>query len=109
MHKFLSPGSLPTRSMGTTWTCVLGWKVVMGISMCSPSMHEPVGICTPDGVRRQVEVREVEALMALSAQNWQRLSMGDGTKGPRLYDWVCVPILHRWGEDDEKHWLLIRR
>jgi SRSO17 transposase len=68
--------------------------------------NEPVGIQTPNG-RKYVEVREVEALL-LQAQDWQRLSMGDGTKGPRLYDWACTPVLHRW-EDDGKHWLLIRR
>jgi SRSO17 transposase len=26
-----------------------------------------------------------------SRKAWQRLSAGDGAKGPRLYDWVCVP------------------
>jgi hypothetical protein len=34
--------------------------------------------------------------------------MSEGTKGPRLFDWACVPILHHW-EDDGHHWLLIRR
>ena len=24
-------------------------------------------------------------------KRWQRLSAGDGAKGPRLYDWACVP------------------
>ena len=68
---------------------------------------EPVGILTPEGERRQVEVREVEALL-LEEQDWQRLSMSEGTKGPRLFDWACVPILHRW-EEDGRHFLLIRR
>jgi hypothetical protein len=54
-----------------------------------------------------VEVRDVEALL-LDEQDWQCLSMSQGTKGPRLFDWAAVPILHRW-EDDERHWLLIRR
>jgi len=67
---------------------------------------EPVGIQTPDG-RRWVEAAEVEQLV-VHAQDWQRLSMSEGTKGPRLFDWVCVPILHHW-EDDGRHWLLIRR
>jgi hypothetical protein len=40
--------------------------------------------------------------------DWQRLSMREGPKGPRLFDWACVPILHRW-EDDGRHSLLIRR
>jgi SRSO17 transposase len=68
---------------------------------------EPVGILTPDGQRRRVEVRDVEALL-LADQQWQRLAMSEGTKGPRLFDWAVVPILHRW-EEDACHWLLIRR
>jgi hypothetical protein len=34
--------------------------------------------------------------------------MSEGTKGPRLFDWAIVPMLHQW-EDDGRHWLLIRR
>lgn len=68
---------------------------------------EPVGIVTPDGRRRRVEAREVEALL-LHGQKWQRLAMSEGTKGPRLFDWACVPILHQW-EEDGRHWLLMRR
>jgi SRSO17 transposase len=68
---------------------------------------EPVGILTPDGRRRRVEVREVEALL-LHDHDWQRLAMSEGTKGPRLFDWTCAPILHRW-EHDGRHFLLIRR
>ncbi len=45
---------------------------------------EPVGIVTPDGQRRLVEVREVEALV-LQESDWQRLSMSEGTNGPRLW------------------------
>lgn len=69
--------------------------------------NEPVGILTRDGQRRRVEVCEVEALR-LEAHDWQRLSMSEGTKGPRLFDWAAVPMLHRW-EDDGRHWVLIRR
>jgi SRSO17 transposase len=52
--------------------------------------NEPVGILTRDGQRKRVEVWEVEALL-LGAQDWQRLSMSEGTKGPRLFDWASVP------------------
>ncbi len=34
--------------------------------------------------------------------------MSEGTKGPRLFDWAILPMLHQW-EDDGRHWLLIRR
>jgi SRSO17 transposase len=39
---------------------------------------------------------------------WQRLSCGEGSKGPRLYDWAYLPYgsveLDGW-----QHWLLVRR
>ncbi|GCE09365.1 hypothetical protein KDAU_66940 [Dictyobacter aurantiacus] len=50
---------------------------------------------------------EAEALL-VPAEDWQRLSMSNGTKGPRLFDWAVIPILHGW-EDDGRHFLLIRR
>ena len=62
---------------------------------------------TPDGVRRRVEAAQVEMFL-LAAHDWQRLSMSEGSKGPRLFDWAYVPMLHRW-ENDGRHWLLIRR
>lgn len=43
---------------------------------------EPIGIRTPDGQRRQVQVREVEALL-LAREQWQRLSMSEGTRVPQ--------------------------
>jgi SRSO17 transposase len=85
-----------------TWLEAHGYPYVLAVAC-----DETVGIRTPDGRRRQVEVREVEALL-LTAQDWQRLSMSEGTKGPRLFDWARVPLLHHW-QDDARHWLLIRR
>jgi SRSO17 transposase len=85
-----------------TWLEEHGYSYVLAVAC-----NEPVGILTLDGQRKQVEVHEVEALL-LHDEDWQRLSMSQGTKGPRLFDWAAVPILHRW-EDDGRHWLLIRR
>jgi SRSO17 transposase len=85
-----------------TWLEAHGYPYVLAVAC-----NEPIGIVTPDGQRRRVQVCEVEALR-LHAHDWQRLSMSEGTKGPRLFDWACVPILHRW-EDDGHHFLLIRR
>jgi len=67
---------------------------------------EPVVLATPNGVPR-VEVRDVPTLV-LTTSSWQRLWLSEGTKGPRLFDWACVPVLHR-GADDGWHSLLIRR
>jgi SRSO17 transposase len=44
----------------------------------------------------------------LRAQDWQRLSMSQGTKGERLFDWAILPWMHG-GTVDGRHWLLIRR
>ena len=41
-------------------------------------------------------------------QEWQRLSMSQGTKGPRLFEWAVMPMLHRCANDG-RHFLLIRR
>ncbi len=67
---------------------------------------EPVVLEVPAGGVRRLEVREVAALLPANA--WQRLSMSEGSKGPRLFDWACVPLLHQ-GRDDGWHSLLIRR
>jgi SRSO17 transposase len=67
---------------------------------------EPIELQTPTG-RVRMTVAEAEARF-VQAQDWQRLSMGEGTKGSRWFDWVCLPMLHHC-EDDGQHWLLIRR
>jgi SRSO17 transposase len=84
-----------------TWLEVHGYPYVMAVAC-----NEPVGFQTPTGRRRE-EAALVEAFV-LHDGDWQRLSMSEGTKGPRLFDWAIVPMLHQW-EDDGRHWLLIRR
>ena len=85
-----------------TWLETHQYSYVLAVAC-----NEPVGIQTLDGQRRRVEVCEVEALR-LDTSDWHRLSMSEGTKGPRLFDWAVVPMLHQW-EDDGRHWVLIRR
>jgi SRSO17 transposase len=49
---------------------------------------------------------------SIPAEAWQRLSAGDGTKGPRLYDWARVPLARLQLTVEERrfaHWLLVRR
>jgi SRSO17 transposase len=85
-----------------TWLQEHGYAYVLEVHC-----DEAVGIVAPDGRRRLVHVADIPALL-LSEQAWQRLSMSDGTKGPRLFDWAYVPILHHWQQDGQ-HWLLLRR
>lgn len=84
-----------------TWLEEHHYSYVMAVA-CT----ETVGIQTALG-RQRMTVMDVEKQL-LHAADWQRLSMSDGTKGPRFFDWATVPILHRW-EADAQHWLLIRR
>lgn len=52
--------------------------------------------------------RADEVATNLSTSDWVRLSCGDGTKGPRIYDWAKVrfncPTAPDW-----QRWLLVRR
>lgn len=45
---------------------------------------------------------------AVPPGRWARLSAGDGSKGPRVYDWVRVPLA-RPDRPGQGHWLLARR
>ena len=49
-----------------------------------------------------------ELAQQIPDDRWQPLSAGDGSKGPRLYDWGWVPI-GPGSEPDQGHWLLVRR
>ncbi len=57
------------------------------------------------GVRRLV-VSDLPLLF--SAFPWQPLALSEGTKGPRTFEWACLPLWHQ-GRDDGWHRLLIRR
>jgi SRSO17 transposase len=45
---------------------------------------------------------------ALPAHLWRRLRAGEGSKGPRLYDWALVPLVHLTATTGS-HALLVRR
>lgn len=77
------------------------------------------------GVAHVLAVKRTEALWAMTEQgpaqvtaaalaaqlpagDWRRRSAGNGAKGPRLYDWVRLPI-RPLGEPGKGYWLLVRR
>jgi SRSO17 transposase len=55
---------------------------------------------------QQDQARELVAAAPASA--WERHSCGDGSKGPRLYDWLRIPINHPY-DDRWQRWLVARR
>jgi SRSO17 transposase len=65
-----------------------------------------VWLAGTDGEPVAAEVRALTA--ALPARAWARRSAGDGSKGPRWYDWSCVR-LPRLASDGQEKWVLVRR
>jgi SRSO17 transposase len=60
------------------------------------------------GLRDPKPVPAKELIGCLYGASWSRLSAGAGSKGPRLYDWTALPLVHADG-DQWQHWLLARR
>jgi SRSO17 transposase len=69
------------------------------------STHE-VWLAGTDGEPVATEVGVLTA--ALPERAWVRLSAGEGSKGPRLYDWACVRLPFLPTEGFAK-WVLVRR
>src|SRR6266704_879437 len=68
--------------------------------------NEVVCVQTSQGYRL-CDAASIEQ-QVLGKEDWQRLSMSQGTKGERLFDWAILPqVLH--GTVDSCHWLVIRR
>jgi SRSO17 transposase len=55
-----------------------------------------------------VQVRVDALVERIPAAGWQRIDVGAGSKGPRVYDWACGRLPYET-EDGWAQWLLIRR
>jgi SRSO17 transposase len=65
--------------------------------------------CNDDVSAQGIGSGRVDAIIdRLPARAWRRMSCGDGAHGPRVYDWVRVPIRPYWAPG-RGHWLLARR
>jgi SRSO17 transposase len=78
-------------------------QAYVGMVACT----EPIVLTLPDGSLRRIEVGELPALLPLQT-SWKRLAISLGPKGPRTFDWLCLPIWHR-GREDGQHFVLLRR
>jgi hypothetical protein len=92
--------------MAVTWICAPGWKRT-SIARCWPWPVTSLSRFRPLAGADEKKPGCRESFV-LQDMDWQRLSMSEGTKGPRLFDWAIVPMLHQW-QDDGRHFLLIRR
>ncbi len=53
-------------------------------------------------------LRQGDSALEEAGGSWRRLSAGEGSKGPRLYDWLRLPLNPPIQEGFER-WLLVRR
>ena len=67
--------------------------------------NEPLWAATGGG---SAPVAARRLAQSIPDDQWQRLSAGEGSKGPRLYDWGRI-FLRPGSEPDQVHWLLVRR
>ncbi len=79
--------------MATIWTCAPGWKTTTTGLRLSVASTEPIGVMTAQG-RTLLTVAQAEQRF-VNEQEWRRFSVKTGTKGPLLFEWACLPILHR--------------
>ena len=83
-----------------------GWLEEEGLAyVLAVKGNERLGVDTERG---SAPVAARELAQQIPDGQWRRLSAGDGSKGPRLYDWGRV-LLRPGSEPDQKHWLLARR
>jgi SRSO17 transposase len=54
------------------------------------------------------QARVAKLLAEAPAEAWHRLSCGDGSKGPRVFDWAIRPV-NSPEPDEYARWLLVRR
>jgi SRSO17 transposase len=70
---------------------------------------QPYVLAVPKNQRIGLTHRADEVVASWEASAWQRLSAGEGSQGPRFYDWAWQSLDYRWTEPGWKQWLLARR
>lgn len=70
---------------------------------------QPYVVAIPKNQRIGLTHRADEVVRRWPADQWQRLSAGEGSQGPRLYDWAWQSLDFRLTEPGWKQWLLARR
>jgi SRSO17 transposase len=70
---------------------------------------QPYVLAVPKNQRIGLTHRADEVVASWEASAWQRLSAGEGSQGPRFYDWAWQSLDFRWTEPGWKQWLLARR
>jgi SRSO17 transposase len=70
---------------------------------------QPYVVAIPKNQRIGLTHRADDVVRSWPAGQWQRLSAGEGSQGPRLSDWAWQSLDFRLTEPGWKQWLLARR
>jgi len=70
---------------------------------------QPYVLAVPKNQRIGLSLRADEVMANWPVEKWQHLSAGEGSQGPRFYDWAWQSLDFRWTEPGWKQWLLARR
>jgi SRSO17 transposase len=71
--------------------------------------EQPFVLAVASSQRVGLSAKAEHVVAAWPADEWQRLSAGEGSQGPRWYDWAWMPMSWRLHPDGMAHWLLARR
>jgi len=71
--------------------------------------EQPFVLAVPSTQRVGLSAKAAQVVAAWPDGAWQRLSAGEGSQGPRWYDWAWMPMPWRDAPAGMAHWLLARR
>ena len=71
--------------------------------------EQPFVLAVQSTQRVGLSAKAEHVVASWPAAVWQRLSAGEGSQGPRWYDWAWMPMSWRWAPEGMAHWLLARR
>ena len=71
--------------------------------------EQPFVLAVQSTQRVGLSAKAEHVAAAWPAAAWQRLSAGEGSQGPRWYDWAWMPMSWRLAPEGMAHWLLARR
>jgi SRSO17 transposase len=71
--------------------------------------EQPFVLAVPSAQRIGLTARADAVVASWPPEAWHRLSAGEGSQGPRWYDWAWIPMSWRFAPAGMAHWLLARR
>jgi SRSO17 transposase len=71
--------------------------------------EQPFVLAVPSTQRVGLSDKAAQVVASWPAEAWQRLSAGEGSQGPRWYDWACMSMPWRDAPAGMTHFLLARR